>query len=188
VGTICRSPLHPLIFGASKGCSDKPAISDMDPPPSREPNTIGTIGSLQAVEPGPGEPRGRWLDSWVASKLWPARTLKHPPHRPWGYLRIERIPRATLVSGAREPNAVTPARAAATMEMARAPARMRKRGREDFVTSRRDRPSISTPFSHHLVQNRHFPSSSFLLPRARKVSRWCWQRRRRRLGYSDNFD
>jgi hypothetical protein len=74
----------------------------------------------------------------------------------------------------------TPARVAATMEMARAPARRRKRGQEDSVTSRRDRPSISTPSSHHLVRNRHFSSSSSLLPRARKVSRWCWRRRRRR--------
>jgi hypothetical protein len=67
----------------------------------------------------------------------------------------------------------TPAQAAATMEMAQAPAHRQKMGREDFVTSRRDRPSISTPSSHHLVRNRHFPSSSSLLPRARKVSRWC---------------
>jgi hypothetical protein len=48
------------------------------------------------------------LDSWAASKLWPARTLKHPPHRPWGYLQIERFPRATLISGSHEPKAVDP--------------------------------------------------------------------------------
>jgi hypothetical protein len=68
----------------------------------------GAFGRLWAVGPGPREPRGRWLDSWAASKMWPARTLKHPLHRPWGYLRIERFHRATLVTGSREPKAVKP--------------------------------------------------------------------------------
>jgi hypothetical protein len=31
------------------------------------------------------------LDSWAPSFSRPARASKHPPHRPWGYLRIERF-------------------------------------------------------------------------------------------------
>jgi hypothetical protein len=117
--------------------------------------------------------------------LWPARMLKHPPHRLWGYVRIGGIPRVTLVSGSREPKAVN-TRTSSCDHGDGASSRVQpKNGREDFVTSRRVRPSISTPSSHHQVRNRHFPSSSSLLPHARKVSRRCWQRRR--LGYSDHF-
>jgi hypothetical protein len=39
-------------------------------------------------------------------RRWPARCVKHPPHRPWGYLRIERFHGARLVSGSSEPKAV----------------------------------------------------------------------------------
>jgi hypothetical protein len=37
---------------------------------------------------------------------WLARCVKHPSPRPWGYLRIERFSRATLVSGSHEPKVV----------------------------------------------------------------------------------
>jgi hypothetical protein len=73
----------------------------------------------------------------------------------------------------------TPARAAATTEMARAPARRRKKGAGGFCHLPPRSPLYFYPSSHHLVRNRHFPSLSSLLPHARKVSRRCWRRRRR---------
>jgi hypothetical protein len=40
------------------------------------------------------------------SPRWLARCVKHPPHRPWGYLQIERFHGARLVSSSSEPKAV----------------------------------------------------------------------------------
>jgi hypothetical protein len=72
------------------------------------------MGSLQRVEPDPGEPRGRWLDSWAPSFSRPARASKHPPHRPWGYLRIERFHGSSLWGAQRE---ASPARLGKEREM-----------------------------------------------------------------------
>jgi hypothetical protein len=71
---------------------------------------MGAIGCLQKVEPGHGELNACWLDSHAASKSRPACCLKHLPHKPRGNDQIERIPRATLVSGSREPKVVNTCR------------------------------------------------------------------------------
>jgi hypothetical protein len=42
------------------------------------------------------------LDFWAPSFSRPARASKHPPHRPWGYLRVERFHEARLWRAQRE--------------------------------------------------------------------------------------
>jgi hypothetical protein len=70
------------------------------------PVTMNAISCLQKIEPGPKEPNLCRLDSRAASKSRLAGCLKHPSHRPHGNARIERIPRATLLSGSREPKVI----------------------------------------------------------------------------------
>jgi hypothetical protein len=53
--------------------------------------TKGAFGSLQGVQPGPGEKKAHWLESRAASKTWPTcdgAVLRHPVGNPkrkvWG--------------------------------------------------------------------------------------------------------
>jgi hypothetical protein len=56
------------------------------------------------------------LDSWAPSFSRPTRASKHPPHRPWGYLRIKRFHGANLWGAQRE---ASPARLGKEREMPR---------------------------------------------------------------------
>jgi hypothetical protein len=127
--------------------------------------------------------------------MWPARTLKHPLHRPWGYLRIECFHGATLVSGSREPKAVNPCTSGCDHGDGASSCAQAKKGAGGFHHLPPRPPLCFYPSSHHLIPNRHFPSLSSLLPRARKVSRRCWRRRWWRdggddgdCGFDDFFD
>jgi hypothetical protein len=99
---------------------------------------MGAIGSLQAVEPGPGEQKARWLDSWPKPTLCPARCSKHLWGRPRRNVWIKRFLRATLVSSYFEDTAYERMQAE---EMARAQAVWRKKRRENFG----HRPLTSSP-------------------------------------------
>jgi hypothetical protein len=59
--------------------------------------------------------------------------------------RIDRFTKANLVAGFGHPKGVNAPSANSIMEMARALTHKRKRGREDFVTTYRDRPLFLPP-------------------------------------------